>query len=186
MNGLLQDFRFALRQLRKNPGFTAVAVITLALGIGANTTVFSTVNAMLLRPFPFPNLDRIVTVWETAPQYDHLSPAPANFLDWSEQSTQFEELAAVHGWDANLTGGNLAEHVEGSQVSAEFFSLLGMPAQTGRYIGPADFRGGVAPVAVVSSRILAAIPGLRSQSRRQAIAPEWPVVHRDRHCVGRC
>ena len=150
MRGLMQDFRFALRQLRKNPGFTAVAVITLALGIGANTTVFSTVNAMLLRPFPFPNLDRIVTVWETAPQYDHLSPAPADFLDWSQQSTQFEKLAAVHGWDANLTGTNLAEHVEGSQVTGDFFSLLGMPAQAGRYIGAADFRGGVAPVVVVS------------------------------------
>jgi putative ABC transport system permease protein len=150
MNGVIQDFRFALRQLRKNPGFTAVAVITLALGIGANTTVFSTVNAMLLRPFPFPNLDRIVTVWETAPQYNHLSPAPANFLDWSEQSTQFEELAAVHGWDANLTGANLAEHVEASQVTADFFPLLGMPTQSGRYIGPADFHGGVAPVVVVS------------------------------------
>jgi predicted permease len=150
MAGLMQDFRFALRQLRKNPGFTAVAVITLALGIGANTTVFSTVNAMLLRPFPFPNLDRMVTIWETVPQYDHLSPAPANFRDWSEQSTQFEELAAVHGFDANLTGGNLAQHVEGSQVTADFFSLLGMPTQSGRYIGPADFRGGVAPAVVVS------------------------------------
>jgi putative ABC transport system permease protein len=150
MRGLMQDFRFALRQLRKNPGFTAVAVITLALGIGANTTVFSTVNAMLLRPFPFPNLDRIVTVWETAPQYNHLSPASADFLDWSEQSTGFEHLAAVHGWDANLTGGDLAEHVEGSQVTADFFSLLGMPTEAGRYIGPADFRGGVAPVVVIS------------------------------------
>ena len=150
MAGLMQDFRFALRQLRKNPGFTAVAVITLALGIGANTTVFSTVNAMLLRPFPFPHLDRIVSVWETAPQYNHLSPAPADFLDWSEQSTQFEKLAAVHGWDANLTGGNLAEHVEASQVTADFFSLLGMPTQAGRYISPADFSGSVEPVVVVS------------------------------------
>jgi len=147
---LMQDLRYALRQLRKNPGFTAVAVITLALGIGANTTVFSTVNAMLLRPFPFPNLDRMVTIWETVPQYDHLSPAPANFLDWSEQSTQFEELAAVRGFDANMTGANLAEHVEGSQVTADFFSLLGMPTQSGRYLGPADYRGGVAPVVVVS------------------------------------
>jgi putative ABC transport system permease protein len=150
MTGIIQDLRYALRQLRKNPGFTAVAVITLALGIGANTTVFSTVNAMLLRPFPFPNLDRIVTVWETVPQYNHMSPAPANFRDWSAQSTQFEELVAVRGFDANLTGGSLAQHVEGSQVTADFFSLLGMPAQTGRYIGPADFRDGVATVVVVS------------------------------------
>jgi putative ABC transport system permease protein len=150
MNGLLQDLRYALRQLRKAPGFTAVAVVTLALGIGANTTVFSTINAMMLRPFPFPNLDRIVTVWETINKYDHLSPAPANFRDWSEQGTQFEELAAVRGFDANLTGGNLAQHIEGSQVTSDFFSLLGMPTKLGRYIGPADFRGGVAPVAVIS------------------------------------
>ena len=65
MSGAFHDMRFAVRQLRKSPGFTAVAVVTLALGIGANTTTFSTVNAMLLRPFPFPHLDRIVTVWET-------------------------------------------------------------------------------------------------------------------------
>ena len=152
MTGLIQDVRYGLRTLRKRPGFTAVAVITLALGIGANTTTFSTVNAMLLRPFPFPNLDRMVTVWETAPKQNdaHLSPAPANFRDWSEQSTQFSQLAAVRGWDANLTGGNLAEHVEGSQVTADFFSLLGMPPQLGRYIGNADFQGGVAPVVVIS------------------------------------
>jgi len=152
MTGVIQDIRFALRQMRKNPGFTAVAVITLALGIGANTVTFSTVNAMLLRPFPFPNLDRIVTVWETLPKQsdNRLSPAPANFRDWSERSTQFEQLAAVRGWDANLTGGNLAEHVEGSQVTADYFSLLGMPTHLGRYIGAADFQSGVAPVVVVS------------------------------------
>lgn len=153
MTGLLQDVRYALRMLRKRPGFTAVAVITLALGIGANTTIFNSVNAMLLRPFPFPNLDRIVTVWETVPKQNdtHLSPAPANFRDWSEQSTQFSHLAAVRGWDANLTGGNVAEHVEGSQVTADFFSLLGMSPQLGRNIGSADFQGGVAPVVVISN-----------------------------------
>ena len=164
MNGLLQDFRYALRQLRKAPGFTAIAVVTLALGIGANTTVFSTINAMMIRPFPFPHLDRMVTVWETINTYDHLSPAPANFHDWSEQTTQFEELAAVRGFDANLTGGNLAQHVEGSQVSSDFFSLLEMPSQLGRYIGPADFQRGVAPVAVISygfwQQYLGADPGL--------------------------
>src|ERR1700681_3444615 len=151
MTNLLQDVRFGVRLLRKRPGFTAVAVITLALGIGANTTVFNSVNAMLLRPFPFPRLDRIVTVWETVPkQSDQLSAAPANFRDWSEQSTQFSQLAAVRGWDANLTGGNVAEHVEGAQVTAGFFALLGMSAQLGRQIGSADFQGGVAPVVVIS------------------------------------
>ena len=152
MTGLLQDVRYGLRMLWKRPGFTAVAVITLALGIGANTTIFNSINAMLLQPFPFPHLDRIVTVWETAPKQNatHLSPAPANFRDWAEQSTQFSQLAAVRGWDANLTGGNVAEHVEGSQVTADFFPLLGMSAQLGRNIGTADFQNGVVPVVVIS------------------------------------
>ncbi len=169
MTGLLQDVRYGLRMLWKRPGFTAVAVITLALGIGANTTTFSTVNAMLLRPFPFPKLDRIVTVWETAPKQDdtHIGPAPANFRDWSEQSTQIEQLSAVRGWDANLTGGSVAEHVEGSQVTANFFSLLGMRPQLGRYIGSADFQAGVAPVVVVShgfwQQHLGGEPGLVGQ-----------------------
>ncbi len=166
MTGLLQDVRYGLRMLWRRPGFTAVAVITLALGIGANTTTFSTVNAMLLRPFPFPNLDRIVTVWETAPKQDdnHLSPAPANFRDWTEQSTQIDQLSAVRGWDANLTRGDVAEHVEGSQVTANFFSLLGMGPQLGRYIGSTDFQGGVAPVVVISygfwQQHLGADPGI--------------------------
>ena len=153
MSGLFQDIRYGLRMLWKRPGFTAVAVITLALGIGANTTVFNSVNAMLLRPFPFPHLDRIVTIWETVPkQNDQLSPAPANFRDWSEQSTEFSQLAAFRGWDANLTGGNLAEHVEGSQVSADFFPLLGMSAQNwAAILGARISRVGSAPVVVISN-----------------------------------
>src|ERR1700730_8382065 len=129
MRGLSHDVRFGVRQLRKSPGFTTVAVITLALGIGANTTTFSTVNAMLLRPFPFPHLDRIVTVWETVPKQhdDRMNAAPANFRDWSEQSKGFEQLAAVQSWDANLTGGNVAQHAEGVRVTSGFFSLLEWP-----------------------------------------------------------
>ena len=151
MNGLLQDLRYALRQLRKSPGFTAVAVITLALGIGANTTMFSTVNAMLLRPFPFPHLDRIVSVWESVPKQNdyRMDAAPANFRDWSEQNQGFEQLAAVQGWDANLTGGSVAQHVEGFRVTSGFFPLLGMPMQLGRSIGSADFQPGAPQVVVV-------------------------------------
>jgi len=155
MSALLQDVRYALRQLRKRPGFTVVAVITLALGIGANTTTFTTVNAMLLRPFPFPHLDRIVNVWETfsTENNNHFSATPGNFRDWNEKSTQFEHLAAYRGWNANLTTGSVAEHIEGFQVTADFFSLLGMSPQRGRYIGSADFQSAAAPVAVLSNSL---------------------------------
>lgn len=152
MNGLLQDLRFALRQLRKNPGFTAVAILTMALGIGANTTVFSNVNAMLVHPFPFHRLDRLVTIWETVPKQhaDRVSAAPGNFRDWSEQSKAFESLAAMQGWDANLTGNNVAEHVEGYRVSGNFFATLGMPMFLGRDISAMDFAQGTAPVVVIN------------------------------------
>lgn len=107
---------------------------------------------MLLRPFPFPRLDRIVTVWETVPKQNayHMSVAPANFRDWDEQGKGFEQLAAVQSWDANLTGGNVAQHVEGARVTSGFFSLLRMPMQLGRSIGSADLQQGAVPVVVVA------------------------------------
>jgi putative ABC transport system permease protein len=84
---ILQDIRFGLRTLAKNPGLTGVAVVALALGIGANTVIFSSANAMLLRPFAFKDLDRAVAVWETVPKQDvdHMSAAPANFRDWTDR-----------------------------------------------------------------------------------------------------
>jgi putative ABC transport system permease protein len=152
MNGLFQDFTYGLRMLRKSPGFTALAVITLALGIGANTAIFSNVNALVLRPFALPDLDRVVTIWETMPKQDATSvkAAPANFRDWTEQSASFEHLAAVQGWNANLTGEGVAERVEGFQVTPDFFALLGVSPQLGRQIGPIDFQHGTAPVVVIS------------------------------------
>lgn len=152
MKGLLQDVIFGLRMLRKNPGFTALAIITLALGIGANTAMFSNVNALLLRPFVFPELDHVTVVWETVPKQNanSVKAAPANFLDWSQQSKTFDHIAAIHGWDANLTGEGVAERVEGYQVSSDFFALLDVAPSLGRQIGKADFEHGVAPVVVVS------------------------------------
>lgn len=152
MRGLLQDIRFGLRQLLKHRGFTAVAVITLALGIGSNTAIFSNVNALILRPFGFPHLDRLVAVWETVPKLDATSvkTAPANFRDWAEQNRSFEHLAAIHGWDANLTGQGVAERVEGYQVTDDFFSLLDVAPEVGRTIGAVDFQHGAAPVVVIS------------------------------------
>jgi len=154
MTGLLQDLRFALRQLRKSPGFTAVAVITLALGIGANTAIFSNVNALLLRPFDLPDLNRVVAIWETVPKENitQARAAPANFRDWTEQSHSFDYLAAIQGWDANLTGGGIAERTEGYRVTSDFFSLLGVAPLLGRNIGDVDFQQGAAPVVVLSQR----------------------------------
>lgn len=152
LDPVISDCRYGLRQLRKNPGFTIVAILTLALGIGANAAIFSHVNALILRPFSLPQLDRVVAIWETVPKQDaySVSVAPANFHDWTEQSKSFEYLAATRGWDANLTGDGVAERVEGYQVSSNFFPLLGVPAELGRLIASVDFQHGAATDVVLS------------------------------------
>jgi putative ABC transport system permease protein len=156
--------------LAKNPGFTAVAVIVLALGIGANTSIFSGVNGMLLHPFAFKHLDRIVAVRETVPKQNenHIKAAPANFRDWREQSKGFDMLAAGHRWDVNLTGAGVAERVEGYQATADFFPLLGMPPQFGRAITAGDFEAGHTSVVVLSygfwQRHLGADPAIVGKS----------------------
>src|SRR5919206_2677187 len=107
MRTLLQDLRFGLRLLLKSPGFTAVAVLALALGVAANTAIFSVVNAVLIRPLPYKDPSRLVMVWEDNRIRDKRQNvvSPANFLDWQEQSDVFEEMAAYSDWHANLTGG---------------------------------------------------------------------------------
>jgi putative ABC transport system permease protein len=152
MRTFFQDLRYGLRMLAKNPGVTAVAVITLALGIGANTVVFSYVNAMLLRPFAFRDLSRAVFLWETFTKQsgDRNSVAPANFFDWRQQSKSFDYLSAFHGWDANLTGGDVAERIEGFRVTSDFFSLIGIAPQLGRTLAASDFHPGSDTVVVLS------------------------------------
>jgi len=152
MRTLTQDLKYGLRMLAKSPGFTAVAIVALALGIGANTVMFSSINAMLLRPFAFQDLDRAVDVWETVPSQNrqHLPAAPANFHDWEEQAKGIELLAAIRGWDVNLTGKDLAERLECFQVTANFFPLLGIPAQLGRTIVADNFGTGRNAVVVLS------------------------------------
>ncbi len=129
-----QDLRYGLRVLVQSPVATAVAVLALALGIGVNISSFVAVNAMVLHPFSFPHLERIMTVWETVPKStnDRDAFAPANYLDWKEQSRSFQEVAAYQGWAANLTGMKDPTRLQASLVSAEFFKALGMQPALGR------------------------------------------------------
>src|SRR4030081_537642 len=113
MSGIFQDLRYAVRQLRKSPGFTAVAVITLTLGIGANTAIFSIVNSVLIRPLPYVNANRLVMVWERQTGNEEIRnvTSPATFLNWKERNTVFEKLAACFNGSAVLTGGNTPEQL---------------------------------------------------------------------------
>jgi predicted permease len=131
---LFQDVRYALRILKKSPGFTAVAVLTLALGIGANSAIFSVVNAMLLRPLPFPQPDRLVRLWETYPSqgYHRNVVNPSNFLDWRENARSFEDMAAVMETEVNIVGAGDPVALPGLSVSAPYFSILGVPPYLGR------------------------------------------------------
>ena len=140
MATMLQDFRFALRMLGKYPGFTAVAVLTLALGIGANTAIFSVVDAILLRPLPYPEPDRLVRVWESTPKRDVLrnSVNPLNFLDWQDHSQSFESMAAIATLPTNLSYHGEPFAVESMQVTPEFFSALRVGALLGRTFNPTD------------------------------------------------
>src|SRR6516225_8207345 len=120
METLWLDLRYALRMLVKQPGFTAIAVLTFALGIGANAAIFSVVNAVLLRPLPYPDPDRVVALWESRPSDGdaHSRVAPANFLDWRQRTRVFQGLAAFGSAGFNLTGSGEPEQILGARVSS--------------------------------------------------------------------
>lgn len=147
---LLQDIRYGLRQLRRSPGFTIVAVLTLALGIGANTAIFSVVNGVLLNPLPYPSANRLVALAETLPQFSQFPISYPDFLDWVRMNHTFESLAAYAHTDMNLTGSSEAERVKVTQVSASFFPLLGVKPVIGRNFSPGEDRRGAAPVVILS------------------------------------
>jgi putative ABC transport system permease protein len=151
---LLHDMRFALRMLRKSPGFTTVAVLTLALGIGANTAIFSVVHGVLLASLPFREPDRLVTVWLN--NFNLKSPTElsyADFLDWKRSALSFEKLAAYSQRDFDLSSPGTPEHLEGREISAHFFSTLGVQLAQGREFSPEEDRDGGAPAAIISDRL---------------------------------
>src|SRR5215216_1502598 len=153
METLSQDLRYSVRMLSKKPGFTALAVIALTLGIGANTAIFSVVNAVLLRPLPYENPERLVMVWGNTPQSARNSNSPADFIDYKEQNQVFEQIAAFNAGSFTLTGGDEPEQIRGARVSADFFSALDVKPSAGRTFLDEDDRPGAARVVVLSQQL---------------------------------
>jgi putative ABC transport system permease protein len=151
---LLQDLRFGIRMLLKNPGFTLIAVFTLALGIGANTAIFSVVNAVLLRPLPYAKPEGIVAIWDGRgkPSPTQGTTAPRNFQWWREQSRNFSDLALTQGFGYRLTETQEATSGVGLEVTPNLFALLRVSALRGRTLAPGDETAGVRQV-VLSYRL---------------------------------
>src|SRR5688500_7033292 len=134
MDTFAQDLRYGLPRLVKSPGFSAVIVLTLALGIGANTAIFSVVNAILLRPLPYAEPDRLVTIEHFYPSLNDLEApvSAAGFRDYRDKTKSFSAVAVQTGWSANLTGIGDPERLQGSRVSGDYFQVYGVPAAVGR------------------------------------------------------
>src|SRR5215469_8315651 len=149
METLIQDLRYGLRMALKSPGFTAVAVITLALGIGANTAVFSIVNGVLLNPLPFPQADQLVALGENKANFENGSISYPNFRDWQKDNRSFSSMAVSRIFSFNLIGAGEAEQVDGDLVSSDFFSMLGVKPVMGRLFMAGEDEVGAAPVALI-------------------------------------
>jgi putative ABC transport system permease protein len=166
LESFFHDLRYALRTLRSNPGFAAVAILTLALGIGANSAIFSVANALLLKPLPFENLDRLVAVRESLPNQGLKATAvsPADFRDWTAQQSAFQHLAAYRVRSATLTGGGEPELLRATFVSPDFFSALQTNAAHGRILLPEESQPGRDRIVVIShglwQRRFAGAPGV--------------------------
>ncbi len=152
MGSLFSDFRYAIRNLIKRPGFTAIAVMTLAIGIGANSAIFSAINALLLEPLPIPNQDRVVAIWEKNPSrgVEHNEVAFANYLDWRAQNHSFDQLALERWWSTNLTGGDMPERIQGFLVTTNFFDVVGVKPVQGRSFLDEENQPGKDRVAIIA------------------------------------
>ncbi len=153
LSDLWQDMRYALRMLRKNPGFAAVVVITLALGIGANSAIFSFVNAVILNPLPFPDSDRLVMISQTNHEGAEISVSLLNFQDWQARSRSFEQLGGVCWVTFNLTGIDTPQRLAGQAVTLNYFSILGVQPQLGRIFSAEEDKYGAARTALISDSL---------------------------------
>jgi predicted permease len=151
LDEFLQDFRFAVRTLRKSPGFTIVAILTLALGIGANTSLFSVVNAVLLNPVPYPHPEQLVTIHESKPNFRTGSISYPNFRDWQHDNHSFSSMGISRGTGFTITGQGEAEELNAQFISSDFFSLLGVQPVLGRFFAPGEDEIGAPPIVLVSA-----------------------------------
>src|SRR5271165_3145180 len=150
MRTVCNDLRYAVRQLAKSPGFAVIAILTLALGIGANTAIFSVVNAVLLNPLPYPQPDRIVALFHDKPNFRTGSISYPNFEDWQRENQSFSSMAAYREMGGvTLSGGGEPEVVIGQMVSASFFEILGVKPVLGRTFSTEEDRLGANPTVMI-------------------------------------
>ena len=166
MEGLLQDLAHSLRMFRRSPGFTIAAVAALTLGIGTNTAIFTVVNAVLLKPVPFPDPDRLVMFMNTSPQGSGPWASPAKFAHWRAQTTVVQDAAAFRTGVVNLTGGDTPEQLALGQVSADYFHLFGAPIVQGRGFSAEEDRPNGDKVVVISHGLWTRRFGERSADHR--------------------
>src|ERR1044072_6757754 len=151
----MNNLRYAIRQLRKTPGFAFIAVLTLALGMGANTAIFGVISAFLLQPLPYPEADKVIIVTESDANQPQISVSYPNYLDWKRDNTVFEHLAVARRESFNLNGleGRAPEQVPGGLVTANFFKVIGLNPQLGRVFTEEEDRIGGPMVCVISDRL---------------------------------
>ena len=145
------DLRYATRVLRKNPGFALTAILTLALGIGANTAFFSVVNGVLLNPLPYPQPEQLVTLHESKPNFPSGSISYSNFFDWQKNNRSFSSMAVSRGYGFSLTGLGDAEQLEAKLISSDYFMVLGANPVIGRTFAPGEDKIGAAPIALIGA-----------------------------------
>src|SRR3954451_6760634 len=152
---MIQQFRLAFRSLVKTPGFTFVAIITIALAIGANTAEFSLVNALLIRPLPFKAPHDLILLFEkfSAQGLDQIPVSAPEYLDWEKQTRSYERLAAFNFADFNLTGGDMPERIQGAVVTPSLFQLLGVASIKGRVFNDSEFGEGNDGAVIISERL---------------------------------
>src|SRR3982074_66660 len=149
-HALFQDLKYATRGLRKNAGVNAVAILTLALGIGAATAIFSVVYGVLLRPLPYPKPNRIVAIWEVNHRGIFARLADPNFVDFRDQSHSFQAMAKYHGWTVSVSGTSEPTRAAVAGITRDFFKVLGVQPIMGRGFAPDDAHPGAAPVLLAS------------------------------------